>query len=160
MADVGNNWERVPLRFSENRSGWEDAMVGALKDVRIILCLTAFSYTEYPVVQHATIENFPRLREVLTRLLFAPEDVEMDRESSDSRASSPIMNKGPEALSVPASPLERYYTLPAEDRISILAFMCNIAVSSKAIHAHMESCEEQLTALRKEKIEVNRAKKQ
>ena len=38
--------------------------------------------------------------------------------------------------------------------------MCNLVVSSKAIHAHMESCEEQLTALRKEKIEVNRQKKQ
>lgn len=37
--------------------------------------------------------------------------------------------------------------------------MCNLAVSSKAIHVHMESCEEQLTALRKEKIEVNRQKK-
>ena len=33
MADVGNNWERVPLRFSEGREGWEDALVGCLKDV-------------------------------------------------------------------------------------------------------------------------------
>jgi len=38
--------------------------------------------------------------------------------------------------------------------------MCNLAISSKAIHAHMELCEEQLTSLRKEKIEVNRLKKQ
>lgn len=34
MADVGNNWERVPLRFSEGRDGWEEAVVGCLKDVR------------------------------------------------------------------------------------------------------------------------------
>lgn len=34
MADVGNNWERVPLRFSEGREGWEEAVVGCLKDVR------------------------------------------------------------------------------------------------------------------------------
>jgi len=33
MADVGNNWERVPLRFAEGREGWEDALVGCLKDV-------------------------------------------------------------------------------------------------------------------------------
>jgi len=46
-----------------------------------------------------------------------------------------------------------------QDRIAILAFMCNLAISSKAIHLHMESCEESLTALRKEKIEVNRQKK-
>ena len=34
MADVGNNWERVPLRHNEGRDGWEDALVGCLKDVR------------------------------------------------------------------------------------------------------------------------------
>lgn len=37
--------------------------------------------------------------------------------------------------------------------------MCDLAVSSKAIHVHIEHCEEQLTALRKEKIELNRTKK-
>ena len=35
MADVGNNWERVPLRHTEGRDGWEDALVGCLKDVGI-----------------------------------------------------------------------------------------------------------------------------
>jgi bromodomain adjacent to zinc finger domain protein 1A len=33
MADVGNNWERVPLRHGEGREGWEEALVGCLKDV-------------------------------------------------------------------------------------------------------------------------------
>ncbi len=33
MADVGNNWERVPLRLAEGRQGWEDALVGCIKDV-------------------------------------------------------------------------------------------------------------------------------
>ena len=33
MADVGNNWEREPLRHSEGREGWEDSLVGCLKDV-------------------------------------------------------------------------------------------------------------------------------
>lgn len=33
MADVGNNWERVPLRHAEGREGWEEALVGCLKDV-------------------------------------------------------------------------------------------------------------------------------
>jgi hypothetical protein len=37
MADVGNNWERVPLRFSEGREGWEEAVVGCLKDVSRII---------------------------------------------------------------------------------------------------------------------------
>lgn len=37
MADVGNNWERVPLRHAEGREGWEDALVGCLKDVGVLI---------------------------------------------------------------------------------------------------------------------------
>ncbi|KAH9486764.1 Imitation switch two complex protein 1 [Psilocybe cubensis] len=133
MADVGNNWERVPLRYAEVRDGWEEALVGCLKD-------------------HANTTNFPRIQEILTKLLFAPADT-----SSESGAPTP--NDITHLKNI-AHPSDTYYNLPAEDRIAILSFMCNLAVSSKAIHAHMESCEEQLTALRKEKIEVNRQKKQ
>jgi bromodomain adjacent to zinc finger domain protein 1A len=92
----------------------------------------------------------------LTRLLFAPEPAEVSSSSSSSRVSSPAANN----LSVQSSPSERYYALPPADRIDILTLMCNLAVSSKAVHSHMESCEEQLTALRKEKIEIGRQKKQ
>ncbi|GBE78388.1 chromatin remodeling complex protein [Sparassis crispa] len=138
MADVGSNWERAPLRHSEGRLGWEESLVGCLKD-------------------HANVGNFPRIREILTRLLFAPEST---AEPSVSSNASPSGTPAPTSLSVPTSPSTRYYSLPPEDRIAILSFMCNLAISSKAIHAHMEWCEEQLTALRKEKIEVNRSKKQ
>ncbi|EMD41798.1 hypothetical protein CERSUDRAFT_110363 [Gelatoporia subvermispora B] len=134
LAEQGNNWERAPLRHSEGRDGWEESLVGCLKD-------------------HATTESFPRLREVLTRLLFAPETAS---ETETTPASTPT----PGVLSISASPAKRYYSLPPEDRVAILSFMCNLAVSSKALHAHLEWCEEQLTALRKEKIEVNRTKKQ
>ncbi|KAJ2918942.1 hypothetical protein MD484_g1379, partial [Candolleomyces efflorescens] len=138
MADVGNNWERVPLRFSEGREGWEEAVVGCLKD-------------------HANLTNFPQIRSILTKLLFAPEhDDDSGSAASGSRSTSPSST----ILKVPASPRERYYCLSPEERVFILSFMCNLAISSKAIHTHMESCEEQLTALRKEKIEVNRLKKQ
>ncbi|KAH9835634.1 chromatin remodeling complex protein [Rhodofomes roseus] len=138
MADVGNNWERAPLRHSEGRDGWEESLVGCLKD-------------------HAHYENFPGLREILTKLLFAPEPA---TEASTSSNSSPSSSPAPLALAVSSQPSLRYYSLSAAERVTILAFMCNLAVSSKAIHVHMEQCEEQLTALRKEKIEVNRTKKQ
>ncbi|KAI0662737.1 chromatin remodeling complex protein [Cubamyces menziesii] len=137
MADVGNNWERAPLRHSEGRDGWEESLVGCLKD-------------------HANLDNFPRLREVLTRLLFSPENTQ---EPSGSTAPSPSTSPAPLRLTTPTHPGQLYHKLPAKDRVDIIAFMCNLAVSSKAIHAHMETCEEQLTALRKEKIEVNRTKK-
>ena len=32
-ADVGNNWERAPLRHVEGREGWEESLFGCLKDV-------------------------------------------------------------------------------------------------------------------------------
>ncbi|KAH0838447.1 chromatin remodeling complex protein [Lanmaoa asiatica] len=152
MADVGNNWERVPLRAQDARAGWEDALIGCLKDVG---GATFHILVAKGLLQHATLENFPRLREVLTRLLFAPEpNVESSSCSSSSRVSTPI------SYSVTSSPGERYHALPPPDRIAILAFLCNFSVSSKAIHTHMETCEESLTALRKEKIEINRLKKQ
>ena len=37
MVDIGNNWERAPLRHGDGREGWEEALVGCLKDV----CLTS-----------------------------------------------------------------------------------------------------------------------
>jgi hypothetical protein len=108
-------------------------------------------------LQHAHLGNFPQIREILIKLLFAPEhDEDSMSMASGSRSATPSSG----TLKIPASPRDRYYALSPEDRITILSFMCNLAISSKAIHTHMESCEEQLTALRKEKIEVNRLKKQ
>ncbi len=109
--------------------------------------------------QHANLENFPRMREILTRLLFAP-DQPQSQEPSSSTAPTPNASPAPLRLSTPTAPGQLYRKLPPKDRVTIIAFMCNLAVSSKAIHMHMEWCEEQLTALRKEKIEVNRTKKQ
>lgn len=37
MADLGNNWERTPLRHGEGREGWEESLVGCLKDVCLLL---------------------------------------------------------------------------------------------------------------------------
>ncbi|KAH9064169.1 chromatin remodeling complex protein [Lactarius vividus] len=136
MADVGNNWERTPLRHGEGREGWEESLVGCIKD-------------------HATLSNFPTLRQVLTHLLFAPElSSELSASSPTSRVSSPVPSQHQ-----PSSPKQCYPMLPPEDKIAILAFMCNIAVSSKSVHAHMEACEEELTSRRKEKIELNRTRK-
>ena len=109
-------------------------------------------------MQHASLENFPRVREILSRLLFAPDD--QPHEPSSSTAPTPHTSPAPLRLTTPTAPGQLYHKLPPKDRIAIISFMCNLAVSSKAIHAHMEQCEEQLTALRKEKIEVNRTKKQ
>ncbi|EKM60973.1 uncharacterized protein PHACADRAFT_110936 [Phanerochaete carnosa HHB-10118-sp] len=141
VSDVGNNWERAPLRHGEGRDGWEESLIGCLKD-------------------HANLENFPRLPEILVRLLFAPFPTPNPPTEGASVPATPATSPQPLPLSTSASPRERYHLLPPTDKAAILAFLCNQAISSKAIHAHMESCEEQLTELRKQKIEVNRSKKQ
>ncbi|KAL4267617.1 Chromatin remodeling complex protein [Pleurotus pulmonarius] len=125
MYSLSGNWERQPLRSSEGRLGWENCMLSCLVD-------------------HATVQSFPRLQEVMTRLLFNVDSQTEDEEPAPLQQSSAD---------------QQYAYLCPADRIAILSFMCNLATSSKAIHVHMESCEEQLTALRKEKIEVNRQKK-
>ncbi|KXN89866.1 Imitation switch two complex protein 1 [Leucoagaricus sp. SymC.cos] len=130
MAEVGNNWERVPLRHVEGREGWEDALVGCLKDL-------------------ANVDNFPRLREILTLLFFAPAEDAAESNSPDTIT-----------LTAPSTPAERYYSLSPEDRVTILSFLCNQAVSSKTVRAHMETCEEALTEYRKTRIDINRLKKQ
>lgn len=42
MAEVGNNWERVPLRHTEGREGWEEALLGCLKDVSFYVTLLRY----------------------------------------------------------------------------------------------------------------------
>ncbi|KAI0348627.1 chromatin remodeling complex protein [Trametopsis cervina] len=141
--DIGNNWERAPLRHAEGREGWEESLIGCLKD-------------------HANLSNFPRLREVFVQLLYAP-DAPAEPSVADDEGSRPASlapNPANVAYTTRAQPKDRYHLLSPEDKIAVLSFMCNLAVSSKAIHLHMEQCEEQLTDLRKQKIEVNRAKKQ
>ncbi|KAF8523145.1 chromatin remodeling complex protein [Hysterangium stoloniferum] len=133
LADIGNNWERQPLRVDEGRSGWEEAMIGCIKD-------------------QATVYTFPTLRGVLTRLLFTSDSPE----TSSSLPASPMSGTG---ILRRASPHDRYYLLPPEDKIGILAFLCDAVVSHKEIHLFMENCETNLTQLRKEKIEVKKERK-
>ncbi|KLO16987.1 hypothetical protein SCHPADRAFT_887277 [Schizopora paradoxa] len=140
LQDVGNNWERVPLKHSEGRIGWEEALVGCLKD-------------------HGTIRNFPRMRAIFTHLLYDDEQPGPAARSTSPFGSSPLSSPTARSPRSSVSPADRYHTLHPSDKLAILQFMCDLAVSSKAIHAHMEHCEEQLTSLRKEKIELNRTKK-
>jgi hypothetical protein len=57
MAEVGNNWERVPLRHAECREGWEDALVGCLKDVSSDLHTLIIINIESVIACH--LDEFP-----------------------------------------------------------------------------------------------------
>ncbi|KAL5535354.1 hypothetical protein ACEPAF_3448 [Sanghuangporus sanghuang] len=128
------------LLHASGRAGWEEAVIGC-------------------VIEYATVTSFPKLRSILNMLFFDWIDT----------SGKPMASLSPDTMSPSSSELqfaptrapitERYLLLSAEDRISILQFLCDLAVSTKQIHHHLDSCEEQLTTYRKEKIELNRQKK-
>lgn len=60
---------------------------------------------------------------------------------------------------IASTPAERYIYLRTEDKIAILAFLCEICMASRVVRAHIDWGDASLTELRKEKIEVNREKR-
>ena len=100
----------------------------------------------YSVHQHATVQSLPSLRRIMQDLMFEP-----SREG-------PSISEGPLQYT-PSTPAERYIHLVCEDKIAILAFLCEICIASRVIRAHIDWADASLTELRKEKIEVNREKR-
>ena len=96
----------------------------------------------------------PPLRRILAHLLFklAPPD--------QSAGSSADVKAAPGSGEwQPAKPRERYYSLPFELKVAILAFLCDLSATSKAVHNALDACETSLTEMRKEKIELKRQQK-
>lgn len=48
LDEIGNNWERAPLRHAETRSGWEESLIGCLKDASILSLLYAIQLLIVP----------------------------------------------------------------------------------------------------------------
>lgn len=57
-------------------------------------------------------------------------------------------------------PESRYLTLSLEHKLDILSFLCQINLQSKVVKAYIDDCELRLTEERKEKAEINKAKKE
>lgn len=55
---------------------------------------------------------------------------------------------------------EQYAKLDANTRVQILQVLCMLTTETKAIRGYMEDCSEQMTGLRKQKIEWQRQRKQ
>lgn len=130
VADIGVSWEStIPSVLSSDvRDGWECVLIGFLKD-------------------YATTATFPRLRPILTSLVYGPSPPENDDESSTG------------SVVEPCHPADRYPSLPPEDKINIIQFLCELTIPCKPIRSTLEAAEADLTELRKEKIELNREKK-
>ncbi|KAG9054204.1 hypothetical protein FS842_005804 [Serendipita sp. 407] len=95
--------------------------------------------------EHATVQTMPTMRPVLSHLLFQPGQDEANPESTTGWVS--------------ARPRERYYSLAFDLKISILAFLCDLSATGKAVHNAMETCETSITEMRKEKLELKKEQK-
>lgn len=58
-----------------------------------------------------------------------------------------------------ATPRERYPKLSIVDKISVIHFLCDLAVMTQPVKLFFEKCETTLTALRKERVELGRQRK-
>lgn len=56
-------------------------------------------------------------------------------------------------------PQERYMTLPPSDKLAVLEFLCAIISNSKPYRHYIEDCEAALTAIRKERTDINKERR-
>ncbi|PKI85104.1 hypothetical protein MVES_000771 [Malassezia vespertilionis] len=97
------------------------------------------------LAQRATPETLPRFYAILSYLT----GVEHDDALQDGRCMA-LKCKTIE---------ERYAHMPLEDKIQALLFLCQLVVVTKNVKTYYEECENHLTELRKERMEIIRARK-
>ncbi|KIM33020.1 hypothetical protein M408DRAFT_190836 [Serendipita vermifera MAFF 305830] len=131
LGAFGSGWEKKAV----NHETWCNALVSILKE-------------------HATVQNMPTLRQILAHLLFKPAARDATNGASGDVKPAPGIKEW-----VAAKPRERYYSLSFELKVAILAFLCDLSATSKAVHNALDTCEATLTEMRKEKIELKRQQK-
>lgn len=60
---------------------------------------------------------------------------------------------------IPATVISQYATLNINLRVKVIQILCILSVETKAVRAYMEDCNNEMTVYRKEKIELQRARK-
>ncbi|KAH7104205.1 hypothetical protein BKA62DRAFT_497973 [Auriculariales sp. MPI-PUGE-AT-0066] len=138
METYGQTWEKQLPKAADGRSGWEDSLVGCLKD-------------------NASVQSFPRLRDIVTYLLYDTAAIEASRKTGWTPLAG--NSAAPPSAHPIAEPADRYPTLPPSDKIAVIAYLCDLAITARPIHHFMDNCETKLTELRKEKVEINKEKK-
>ncbi|CAE6473476.1 unnamed protein product [Rhizoctonia solani] len=142
-----SEWRKGDIGGVDERTGWESVLLGCL-------------------AEHATPETFPRVRSIVTQLIRpppiakpveqsdAPKIATLDEPDSDSELES---NDGDDE---DENNLRwGWMALTPRDKLELLAFLADLAMTSRGIRAFMDECDARLTTLRKEKIEVNRERK-
>jgi bromodomain adjacent to zinc finger domain protein 1A len=166
--EYSRKWDRSKrLTTVDARMGWERHLIGCL-------------------IQRGGIETIPGLLRILKHLMTGYKKPKMDKpehdgekengdkQNGDNPLESPLTPAPPSA--VPASisgagddedmesvddkdddgPPQQYLTLSLADKLAMLHFMTDLVINSRAVRAYIDACDNALTDLRKERIEVNR----
>ncbi|GAA5903648.1 hypothetical protein JCM8208_003644 [Rhodotorula glutinis] len=173
-------WDRqAKLKYSEGRDGWEKHLIGAICQrggpfyldnfVRIMRHL----FAGHPKLPKPDFVDAPVGGEV-------DEDVKPEPEGStaaaatngDSTASSaPVgatatassragsRRTTPEPVGEQQHPEEQYLSLPLEDKLDIIGYLCTLVMGSKAVRGYVDECDLKLTELRKTRADVNKERK-
>ncbi|KAJ1311804.1 hypothetical protein OPQ81_010269 [Rhizoctonia solani] len=144
---IYSDWRKRVIGGVDDRTGWEIVLLGCL-------------------AEYATPETFPRVRPIITQLIRpapvakpveqsdAPKIATLDEPDSDSELESNNSDDEGENRFRWA-----WMTLTPREKLELLAFLADLAMTSRPIRTFMDECDARLTTLRKEKIEVNRERK-
>ncbi|GAA99661.1 uncharacterized protein L969DRAFT_48254 [Mixia osmundae IAM 14324] len=100
------------------------------------------------ICQRGGIETLPRIASIVRHLLSSLDD---DPEDIPDNAEDCYIERKPQ---------DRYPTLPLADKLLLLGFLIDLALPSRAIVNFMNETESYLSELRKERIEINKEKRQ
>lgn len=135
---LGRGWESKLLRSENFRAGWEYSLCGILS-------------------KRSSPETFPRGLAILSHLTgvgsFSNGDVK--KEEGKEEKTDPTLPEN----DIYQTPVQRYVTLSLSDKIAMLEFLCEQAVLTRGIKRFFDQCEAQLTELRKERVELGRARR-
>ena len=130
-------WDRsAKLKVGEAREGWERHMVGAL-------CQRGG-----PVVM-ANLHG-------ILRHLFDGDDLILPVGGASASENAHAVHHQPADSSNPEA---AYLSLALEDKLSVLNYLCTLALGSKAVRGFIDECETTLTDLRKQRADVNKERK-
>ncbi|CEH18856.1 Chromatin remodeling complex WSTF-ISWI, large subunit (contains heterochromatin localization, PHD and BROMO domains) [Ceraceosorus bombacis] len=96
--------------------------------------------------KRATSQSLPRLLAILSQLTGVEHPDAVDVDGAFIAETFPNVE-------------QRYPHLPMSDKLAAISFLCELAVMTRPVRGFYDECEATLTELRKERIDVSRARK-
>lgn len=174
-------WDRqAKLKYSEGRDGWEKHLIGAICQRGGPIHLDNF----VRIMRHlfAGHPNLPK-PDFVDDEAAGGEEVKPKVEGGEGDSSSVTAAPTPAPAPIPAvaaaraassrggsrratsepadqdDPEQQYLTLPLEDKLDIIGYLCTLVMGSKAVRGYVDECDTKLTELRKTRADINKERK-